>query len=173
MRFFPADTIEWRVLEPTFVRRLSISLVAMAIGTGVIVRLYRVLVFRVVPREHLVLFLVAAALGVVLLASLVTLHLGNYPVRQWLWRAPVFGILQSAASMLVSAVLVAAGMERIGSDVMHWSHWRSDMLWTLVRNEAFVCLYALILAAAVQIVRRAFLRREHREHTLDAVRSER
>jgi hypothetical protein len=98
--------------------------------------------------------LLAVLIGLALLAAFVTLHLGNYPPRQWIWRAPAFALIQTVASLITSALFVAAGMERLGSAAMGWPQWRMDIIPTLVRNSIAVCAYALLLAACVQIVRR-------------------
>lgn len=42
---------------------------------------------------------------------------------------------------------------------------------TLLSRVLAVLLYAAILAGVVQLVRRWMLRREHREHTLEALES--
>lgn len=155
MRFFPQDTLEWQALEPSVVRRLSLSLVTVAVVAGVTLRLYRIAVLHVTG----LVVILAWIGGLALLAAFVTLHLGNYPLRQWIWRAPLFALVQSAAAVTTSALFVAAGMERIGSTAMEWPQWRADILQTLVRNTVAVCAYALLLAAAVQIVRRWMIRR--------------
>jgi hypothetical protein len=157
MRFFPQDTLEWHALEPGVVRRLSLSLVIVAVVAGVTLRLYRLAILHVTG----LVVILAVIGGLALLAVFVTLHLGNYPLRQWIWRAPLFALVQSAAAVTTSALFVAAGMERIGSTVMEWPQWRADVLQTLVRNTVAVCAYALLLAAAVQIVRRWMIRRAH------------
>ena len=150
MRFFPLETLEWHTLEPTALRRLSISLVPMALFAGAVLRLVRVASLHQTGLTVLLAWIV----GLALLATFVTLHLGNFPLRQWVWRAPTFALVQTVASLLTSALFVAIGMERIGSTPMGWAQWRMDMLPTLVRNMIAVCAYALMLAAAVQVVRR-------------------
>lgn len=155
MRFFPQDTLEWQALEPSVVRRLSLSLVIVAVVAGVTLRLYRLAILHVTG----LVVILAVMGGLALLAAFVTLHLGNYPLRQWIWRAPLFALVQSAAAVMTSALFVAAGMERIGSTAMEWPQWRADILQTLLRNTVAVCAYALLLAAAVQIVRRWMIRR--------------
>jgi hypothetical protein len=150
MRFFPLETLEWRALEPTALRRLSISLVAMALIAGVVLRLVRLASLHATGLTVLLAWIV----GLALLATFVTLHLGNYPLRQWVWRAPAFALIQTVASLTTSAMFVAIGMERIGSASMGWAQWRLDILPTLVRNSIAVCAYALMLAAGVQMVRR-------------------
>jgi hypothetical protein len=150
MRYFPRETLEWHTLEPTILRRLSISLVTMAVIAGVVLRMVRLASLYASGLT----VLLALIIGLAMLAAFVTLHLGNYPPRQWVWRAPAFALVQTVASLATSAVFVAVGMERLGSAAMGWPQWRLDIIPTLVRNSIAVCAYALLLAAGVQIVRR-------------------
>jgi hypothetical protein len=159
MRFFPQDTLEWQTMEPSSLRRLSISLVTMAVITGVVLRTVRL---ASLYSPGLAVLLVWIVVGLAILAAFVTLHLGNYPLRQWVWRAPSFALIQTVASLATSAVFVAVGMERLGSAPMGWSQWVGDIFPTLVRNMIAVCAYALLLATGVQVVRRMFLARNER-----------
>jgi hypothetical protein len=156
MRFFPRETLEWHVLEPTALRRLSIALVPMALFSGAVLRLVRLASLHQTGLTVLLAWIV----GLALLATFVTLHLGNFPLRQWVWRAPAFALVQTVASLMTSAVFVAIGMERLGSAAMGWAQWRLDIFPTLVRNVVAVCLYAAMLAAGVQFVRRMLTTRE-------------
>ncbi|MDQ3698556.1 MAG: hypothetical protein M3373_11120 [Gemmatimonadota bacterium] len=170
--FFPRDTVEWRSHEPAAIRRLTLSLVAMALLAGVLFRLYRLAVLMYAPPENLWVFLAAMGGGMLIVLGLATLHLGNFPVRHWLWRAPLFGASEAAAAVLTGAVLVAIGADRMGTGQMSWGDWRGTALATLALHTGVVCMFALILAGVVQAVRRILLRREHREHTLDAIHEE-
>lgn len=164
MPFFPHEHIDWEQFEPAFIRRLSLSLVFMALFTGALLRVYRVLVLGV-PMRHPAAVVAAYLAGIALLAVLVTLHLGNFPLRQWTWRAPAFAAVQSVASLAVSSLMVALGMERFGSTAMGWAQWRTDVPATVLRNELAVCGYALLLAGAVTIVRRLLIRRAQQEQS--------
>ncbi|HEU4563040.1 MAG TPA: hypothetical protein VFS05_00270 [Gemmatimonadaceae bacterium] len=167
--FFPRETIEWHVEEPAALRRLSLSLPAMAVLSGVLIRLYRLAVLTWLPTSNPWGFIAAYAGGLLIVLGLATLHLGNYPVRHWIWRAPLFGAIEAAAALLTSALLVSAGVERMGTSPMTWSALRADIVPALVRHVATIGIFALILAIVVQTVRVALLRHEHREHTLEAV----
>lgn len=166
--FFPRQTIEWRVRELSALRRLSVSLVAMAVITGVTVHLYRWLLLSHRPAD-VWLLLAGFAAGVVLLLGLATAHLGNHPVRQWVWRAPLFALIESVTEAVVSAALMVAGVERLGSELARWNDWPSLALATVFRRTATIVLFTLVLAAVVQWVRFALLRREDRESTTIAV----
>ena len=169
--FFPRQTIEWRLRELSKLRRLAVSLVGMAVITGVVVHLYRWLVLSYRP-DSLWLFFVGAAGFVVLLLGLTTAHLGNHTVRTWLWRAPLFAVVESATEAAMSALLIAAGVERIGSQLAHWSDWPSLALHMAVRRTVAILVFALVLAVVVQWVRFILLKREHRESTAIAIAKE-
>ena len=172
MPFFPRETIEWRAHEPDLLRRLSLSLVAMAVLTGVLVRLYRLTMLAYAPLDNLWVLLAAIGGGVVILLGLATIHLGNYPVSHWLWRAPLFAFVEALAAMAVSAALIAAGVERAGTAAMHWHDWRADLVFTVRLHTVVVVSFALVLGGVVQLVRRALIKREHREHTLETITEE-
>ncbi len=169
-RFFPRETLEWHIHEPARVRRFSLSLVRMAIFTGVTIRLYRLLVLAFGGGGWVVIASVAG--GLMILLGLATAHLGNYPVRYWLWRAPLFGALEAATELAVSALLIAGGMERMGSAYAHWHDWFADLLPTFMARVLLVSVFAVLLAGVVQIVRYALLKHEHRDHTALAIHEE-
>lgn len=139
----------------------------MAVVAAIAIRAYRLLVLAYAGGGW---FLIASfAGGLIILLGLATAHLGNYPVRYWLWRAPLFGAVEAAAELVTSAVLIAAGIERMGSAYAHWHDWSADLIPTLVARVLAVCVFAALLAGVVQIVRYALLKREHREHTAVAI----
>lgn len=169
--FFPRHTIEWRLRELSSLRRLAVSLFGMAVITGVVVHLYRWLVLSHRP-DSLWLFFVSVAGFFILLLGLATAHLGNHTVRTWLWRAPLFAIVESATEAVVSALLIAAGIERIGSQLAQWSDWQSLALHMGIRRTIAILLFALLLAVVVQWVRYFLLKAEHRDSTAIAIAKE-
>ena len=151
----------------------------MALITGVLVRLIRVGASGATASWWGVF--AGIALGVIVLLGLATAHLGNYPVKQWLWRAPVFGLAEGAAEAGVSALLIAIGVERLGSTRAHLSDWPSIATDTVIGTPGLafidgrvvmVSLFALVLAGVVQIVRYLLLRHENRDHTAVAIHEE-
>jgi hypothetical protein len=166
--FFPRHTVEWHVVEPPLLRRFMLSMVAMGLATGIVIRIYRWVVLSYGEAGSLWLVLSIAG-GVIILLGLATAYLGNYPVRHWLWRAPLFGILAGLGEALMSAALIAAGIERLGTEDAHWHDWPSLAIWALARSVILVCIFALMLAAVVQTVRYALLKREHRESLAAAI----
>jgi uncharacterized membrane protein len=169
--FFPRQTIEWRVRELSSLRRLAVSLVGMAVITGVVVHLYRWLVLSYRP-ANLWLFFALAAVFVILLLGMATAHLGNHTVPQWLWRAPLFAVVEGMTEAAVGALLIAAGMERIGSQLAQWHDWPSMALHIVLRRTVAIVVFAMVLAVVVQWVRYILLKREHRESTAIAVAKE-
>jgi hypothetical protein len=178
-RYFPRDRVEWHLEEPRVLRKLTLSLPAMAAISGVLVRLIRVGISGISASWWGVFG--AIALGLIVLLTIATAHLGNYPVKQWLWRAPLFGLAEGAAEAGVSALLTAMGVERLGSTRAHLSDWPSMATDTIIgtRGLAFldgrvvmVSLFALVLAGVVQVVRFLLLRSEHRDHTAVAIHEE-
>jgi hypothetical protein len=178
-RYFPRERVEWHLEEPRVLRKLTLSLPAMAVIAGVLVRLIRVGVNGISTSWWGVFG--AIALGLVVLLTTATAHLGNYPVKQWLWRAPLFGLAEGAAEAGVSALLTVMGVERLGSTRAHLSDWPSMATDTIVGTPGLVfldgrivmvSLFALVLAGVVQVVRFLLLRSENRDHTAVAIHEE-
>lgn len=178
-RYFPRETVHWHLEEPRAFRKLTLSLPAMALITGVLVRLIRVGATGATVSWWGVF--AGIALSAIVLLGLATAHLGNYPVKQWLWRAPVFGLAEGAAEAGVSALLIAIGVERLGSTRAHLSDWPSIATDTIIGTPGLafidgrvvmVSLFALVLAGVVQIVRYLLLRSENRDTTAVAIHEE-
>ena len=167
--YFPRHTVAWKLEEPTALRRLTLSLVEMAVLTGIVVRLIRSLALTNAPGGSLLWVAAAYAVPVVLLCTMLTLHLGNYTLRQWTWRAPAFVALEVAAEMAVSLVLILAHREPLGSERAELAHWPSMAVQTAIVNFVTVIVFATLLAGVVQLMRWALLRHEHRDHTAVAI----
>src|ERR1700704_4472008 len=120
--FFPRQTIELRLEEPKAFRKFSFSLVEMAIVTGVLLRIYRVVVLTHGSNNWLYLG-GAFAVGIVFLLGMFTAHLANYPLHQYFWRAPAFAAIEVAAEMVTSALLIFLGHEPNGTVRAHWDDW--------------------------------------------------
>jgi hypothetical protein len=167
--FFPRHTVEWRLEEPAAFRKLSLSLLEMAVLTGVVLRLYRAIVLSLAAQPGWLFVGVSVAVGAAFLAGMATLHLGNYPVHRWLWRAPLFGLVAAAAELATSLGLVLVGREPMGTGRATRADWASMVPSVLLSRVLTVVVFALVLAGVVQLVRVWLLRREHRDHTLRAV----
>lgn len=169
-RFFPDRTTEWKTAKPDPFRHLTMSILEMAVLTGVIVRVYRALVLSRAEGGDIGYLALSFAIGVVILLGMVTLHLGNFTLRQWVWRAPVFAVIEVASEAVVSLILIWLGREPLGTLRATFADWPALVARTAMYRITAICFFAIALAGVVQLTRYLALRREHREHTLDAVR---
>jgi hypothetical protein len=154
--FFPRQTVELKFEEPKAFRRFSFSLVEVALVTGALLRIYRVVLLTHGSNDWLYIG-GGVAVGLVFLLGMLTAHLANYPLHQYVWRAPAFAILEVAAEMVVSALLIAAGHEANGTVRAHWDDWVGLGLNALLYRSLAVLLWALLLGGAVQVVRRTIV----------------
>src|SRR5215831_11747341 len=155
-QFFPRKTTEIRIREPRAFRRLSYSLVEMAIVTGILVRTYRVVVLTHGP-DNWLYFGATFAIGAIFLLGMVTAHLANFPLHQYVWRAPAFVGVAVAAEMVTSALLISLGHEANGAQRAHWDDWVGMSLNALLFRGIAILVWAAILAGSVQLVRRTVL----------------
>jgi hypothetical protein len=151
--FFPRQTVEWHIEEPRAFRRLSLSLVEMALVTGVLLRVYRSFVLTRGAGGWL-LFGGTIALGILFLLFMTTAHLANFPIQKWLWRAPAFAAVEWLAEMVTSALLIVLGREPMGSTRAELHDWPSLAVGTLGTRVIIILVWSLLLAGIVQIVRR-------------------
>jgi hypothetical protein len=152
--FFPRHTVELRFEEPKAFRRFSFSLVEMALVTGVLLRVYRVVILTHGSNNWLYLAAVFTV-GFVFLLGMLTAHLANYPMNQYAWRAPAFAAVEVAAEMATSALLIALGREPNGTVRAHWDDWAGMGLNALLVRGLAIVLWSLILAGVVSLVHRA------------------
>jgi cytochrome bd-type quinol oxidase subunit 1 len=168
--YFPRHTAEWQLEEPAALRRLTLSLVEMALIAGVVIHLLRAIAFTF--GGVMVLGGVLSLAAVVLLGFLAA-HLANYTIRTWVWRAPLFALIEAAAEITTGALLTAVGREPLGSgeratfgDLSEIA--LSTIMWRLIT----VCVFAAILAGVVYAVRLFLIRRERTAGAAEAVRAE-
>ena len=154
--FFPNKSVQWHLEEPTAIRRFSLSLWEMAVMTGIVLRLYRAVVLNFGGNTWV--WLAALGLGVLLFCAMATMHLANFPEKRWLWRAPIFALVEVAAESATSAALIWLGREPAGSARAEWSDWSSLALDTFFTREVVVMAWAVVLATIVSVVRRVVLR---------------
>jgi hypothetical protein len=156
---FPRHTVELRFAEPKAFRRFSYSLAEMAIVTGVIVRLYR-LVTLTHGSNNWIYIGGVFAMGLVFLLGMVTAHLANYPLHQYLWRAPAFALIEVATEMGMSALLIAMGKEPNGTVRAHWDDWFGMGMETLLKRGLAIAVWGLVLAGVVSVVRRTLVKQD-------------
>jgi hypothetical protein len=164
--FFPHQTIEWRMEEPPAFRRLSLSLVEMALLTGVVLRLLRALAFTH-GRVSWIYYGLVFIVGTLVLLGMTTAHLANFPVRAWAWRAPLFALVEVAGEMTTSLLLIALRREPEGTARAEFHDWPSMSLRALLQSELTICLWALLLAAVIVFVRRSGMARDVDSDPLD------
>jgi hypothetical protein len=165
--FFPRQTIEWHIQEPRAFRRLSLSLVEMALLTGVLLRVYRSVVLTRGAGGWL-LFGGAIALGMLFLLFMTTAHLANFPIQKWVWRAPAFAGLEAIGEIVTSLLLILIGREPMGSTRAELHDWPALAMGTIATRAVIILVWALLLAGIVQIVRRTMAAGEMEEEKEEA-----
>jgi len=155
---FPRQTVEWHLEEPAAFRRLSLSLVEMALLTGIVLRLLRAFAFTH-GRASVIFSIGAVVVWGLLLVGMATAHLANFPLRRWSWRAPLFGVVETAGEMATSLLLIWLGREPNGTARAHFADWPSMAARTLLQSELTLCLWMLLLAGIIILVRRSGIAR--------------
>jgi hypothetical protein len=171
--FFPESSFTASRVDSAL-RRVPRSLIPMALITGIVVHLYRVFVLAspTITFGWISLFLAGAG-EYVLLLSLTTVYLGNHPVRQWIWRVPLFTVVEWLVEAAAVAVLIRIRFERIGSEQARAGDLSSIVIDRLVWHGAAIITFSFILAVVVQTVRYALLKHEHRDSTAIRIHDER
>jgi hypothetical protein len=147
--------------EPPAFTRLAKSLFDMALVTGIVARIYRSLVLSRAESPTGTYVVVTLSIGAIFILLMASLHLGRFPLRDWLWRAPAFAALEGAAEMVTSAVLIALGREPLGTAAATFRDWPAMLLRTVGWRVVTISLFALLLAGIVKWVRFLLLKREH------------
>ena len=173
MAFFPEFPFTGKRVD-SFLARIPRSLVPMALVTGIAVHSYFWFVLaRASVNFGLIGLLLAFSARFVLLLALSTVYLANHPVRQWIWRAPAFLVLEAAVESIYVAVLIRIRVERIGTEHAQRHDWWSIVSDIWVYNTLAILSFSLVLAVVVQTVRYALLKHEHRDSTLIKIHDER
>lgn len=149
---FPKHTGLMRVESPSPFRRLSLSIVEMGLIAGVLVRVYRSLVYTHGSSSFLYIgtMMTVALLFVI---GMATAHLANYPLHHWLWRAPAFAGIEVVGEMIMSLFLIWLAREPNGTVRAHFGDWPGMMVRALLIRGLVVVVWSLFLSAIVQIVR--------------------
>ena len=170
--YFPQYTGTFKLEEPRALQRFSRSIVPMALVTGIGLRGLRSIALTRGPNESLVVVGSLIALGLVILFAMTALHLGNFTLQRWLWRAPAFAAIEAVAESLTSLLLISVQREPMGSSLATFADWPELVIRTFFWRLSLVVAFAIVLAGVVQVVRSLLLKREHRGHTLEAVHHE-
>jgi hypothetical protein len=153
-KYFPRTTNEIRSEEPSAFRALTLSVVEMGLLTGIVLRIFRSVVLTHGSNSWLYLGGMFAT-GIVFFCAMATMHLANYPVRRWLWRAPALGVIVAAGEMVTSLLLIILGREPTGTVRAELADWPAMAMNTLLFRLTAICGWALLLAGAVVVVRNA------------------
>lgn len=153
---------EWDGHGPGPFRKLAFSSIEMAVITGVLIRVFRAFLLTNAGNERPMLLGAGFLVGAVFLFAMATLHLGNYPLRHWVWRAPLFAALVAATEMVVSAGLISIGREPLGTGRATFADWPGMAADVLLLRLAATAAYSLALAVIVQWTRTHSLRRANR-----------
>jgi hypothetical protein len=156
---FPHHTVTMRIEEPKMFRRFSLSLVEMALITGILVRVYRSLVLTH-GSTSFGYIAGTMTLAIVFIVFMATAHLANYPLHHWLWRAPAFAGLEVAGEMVTSLLLIWLGREPNGTVRAHMGDWPGMVMRAALYRGLIVVLWSLLLAGIVQLVRTRFVKEE-------------
>jgi hypothetical protein len=152
--FFPRHSVEFRLEEPAAFRRLSMSLFEMALLAGVALRLLRALTFTH-ARASWLFYGAAFVVGLLVLLGMTTAYLANWTLRSWLWRAPLFALIETVGEMVTSLALIALHREPEGAVRAEFHDWPSMALRALLQSELSICLWAALLAGVILFVRRS------------------
>ena len=156
---FPKHTATMRIEEPKAFRRFSLSLVEMALITGVLVRVFRSLVLTH-GTTGFGYIAATMTIAIVFIVFMATAHLANYPLHHWLWRAPAFAGLEVVGEMATSLLLIWLSREPNGTVRAHFSDWPAMAMRATLYRGLIVVAWSLVLAAIVQIVRTRFVKEE-------------
>jgi hypothetical protein len=156
VRFAPTHTGAWDAYEASSVRKFSRSLLSTAALTGILWRLCRAVLLGAGPTDSPLFFGSVLALGVLVFFGMATLHVGNFPLKRWLWRVPVFALVEGVAEVAVSALLISLRREPYGSSIAEWSDLASIAVTVLTTHILVLSAYGGILALVVQGIRRSF-----------------
>ena len=152
--FFPQHSVEWKLEEPAAFRRLSLSLIEMALLTGIVLRLLRALTFTH-GRASWLFYGAAFVVGLLILLGMTTAYLANWTLRSWAWRAPLFALVEVAGEMATSLFLIAIRREPEGAVRAEFHDWPSMALRAFLQSELSICLWAALLAGVIVFVRRS------------------
>jgi hypothetical protein len=151
---FPRHTGALALPLPSSFSAISQSLVESAAITGVVVRLGRSLLLGGDAPRSLLFLGVVYVLGAVFMMGMAALHLSNYTVRRWVWRAPAFVVVEVVAEVLTSLLLIAVGREQLGSEnAARLGDWTTLAGMVLFWRAVLLIPFSLVLAGVVQGVR--------------------
>jgi hypothetical protein len=145
---------------PPLLRRFSLNVVLMAVLAGAILRTYRAGVLQFGWSSSWSWIAGTFVVGTSILFIIATLHLGNYPVKAWLWRAPVFAFIEALTEVSVSLGLTLLGYERLGSLTATIVDWQGSAMRIAATRILGILGFSLALALISTLVRLVILPRK-------------
>jgi hypothetical protein len=145
---------------PPILRRFSLNVVLMAILAGAILRTYRAGVLQFGWSSSWSWIAGTFVVGTAVLFIIATLHLGNYPVKAWLWRAPVFAFIEALTEVSVSFGLTLLGYERLGSLTATVVDWQGSAMRIAATRIVGILAFSIALALVSTLVRLVILPRK-------------
>lgn len=167
--FFPRNSIAWRIEEPHALRRLTVSLPQMALMTGIGMRLWRSFVLTHGSPDSWAWVGGTFLVGVAFLFGMCAVHLANFTIRKWIWRAPFFAVLEAGSEIVTTLALTAFNLEPLGADKADLSDWLPTSIRILSWRIVGIVLFTAVLSVVVSVLRRIILSAEHRGHTVSAI----
>jgi len=169
MDVFPRHSIAWRIEQPHLLRRITLSLPVMALVTGIGLRSWRSYALTHGSPDSWAWVGGTLLAGVAFLFLMCAVHLANFTLRNWTWRAPVFAILEAATEIGMSLALTALGLEPLGADRAELADWLPTGIRILFFRLLGIVLFTVVLAIVVSILRRIIIVADQRGHTVAAV----
>jgi hypothetical protein len=154
-------TSEMHLREPAAFSKLARSTVEIALVTGILARLYRAVILTHGDHNSGLYLAATFFIGASFVLMMATMHLSRFPLREWIWRAPMFAALVGAFEMLTSLALIALRREPLGTGAATFNDWPIMTAGVLAWRLVVICVFAAVLAFIVRLVRYAILRREH------------
>lgn len=125
----------------------------MAVLAGAGLRIYRAIVLQYGWSDRWLWIAGTFIIGAGFLFLMATLHLGNYPVKSWVWRAPTFAVVEALTEIAVSLGLTLVGLEKVGSLTATFQDWQTTSVRILFFRLVGISLFALVLALVTTVVR--------------------
>jgi hypothetical protein len=166
---FPNTTASWKTEKPDAFRRLSLSLPQMALVTGIVLRLWRSYTLTHGSPDSWAWVGGTTLAGIAFLFLMCAIHLANFTLRNWVWRAPLFAVLEAATEIVMSLVLISVNLEPLGADMAEFTDWLPTAAFIFIARVVGVIIFAIVLGAVVWTFRRLLLAADHRGHTVAAV----
>jgi hypothetical protein len=157
--------------EPPAFSKLARSIVEMALVTGVVIRVYRAAVLTNAGKSSGLAIGALFLLGASFVLLMAAVHLSRFPLREWTWRAPAFGALESIFESAASLGLTLARREPLGTGAATIGDWPGLAGTILVRHVIVISAFSLLLALTVKLVRYQLLKHEHAAWSAGTVRA--